>query len=93
MWLVSLPKSPKEKEGNICESDGNPSYDNDCAGTFHLDFLTSKTMTEISVIYDLPSQQHFVIAAFINPLKNIIGSSCVASGHLLAYCRSRAIFS
>lgn len=38
MWLVSLPKSPEEKEGAIWQSDENPSYDNDCAGTFHLDF-------------------------------------------------------
>lgn len=88
MWLVSLPKSPEEKEGTICGADENPSGDNDSAGNFHLDFLTSKTGTEISVIYELPNQQHSLI-----PLKNIIGSSCVVSSHLLAYYRSRVIFS
>lgn len=85
---VSLPKNPEEKEGTICGSDGNPSGDNDSAGTSHLNFLTSKTVKEISVICELPNQQHLLI-----PLKNITGSSCVVSSHLLAYYRSRVIFS
>lgn len=85
---VFLPKNPEEKEDTICGSDGNPSGDNDSAGTFHLDFLTSKTVTEISVIYELLNQQHLLI-----PVKNIIGSSCVVSSHLLAYYRSKVIFS
>ena len=55
-----------KQEDVIRESDGRASYDTDSAATVSLDFLASNWVREISVIYEFPIQQHFVIAAFVN---------------------------